>query len=220
MKKKEFIWLGIRFLGIIQLVTSFDSIIKAIGLANAMILIMPASMPTEILSSVALLGEFVRCIIDIAIFVYLLFFGGFIICIVHRTSALELDSPLQKQNYPEILIRCLGVWWLWKILRQIFRLISGTIYGWVLTHPEWLSSYAFLNISDETREQLNELIEPVMKNLHWFVLSNVILYGILAWYFLKHGKFFINLLNRLWLKASGNNNNNLNQNPVDPVNPV
>ncbi|MHC4386762.1 MAG: hypothetical protein ACYSUG_07195, partial [Planctomycetota bacterium] len=163
--------------------------------------IFPISGASGLMALYSYISELIECTIDIAIVVYLLFFGKCLLNVIHQTSTLELDDAMEKQNYAEILIRFVGVWWLWKIICQIFRLISGMLHAWVLMNPQWFSEH--FDRSEEVSKKLQELIGPTIENLHWLVLSNVILYAFLAWYFLKHGKLFINLLNRRWTGKNG-----------------
>lgn len=199
MTKKEFIWLIIRFFGIVFLITSFDSILKAVVSLVCLLWILPSSTPSGFVASLLFLGVLLGSGINIIVIIYLLFFGKRIAIIVHHTSATELENTLRTEDYPEIFMRFLGIWWLWNVIRQVLRLITGILGYFVLSNPQW-----FPGNNTSTNQNFMETLYPKLQSLQegifWSILLNMLIYGVLAWYFLKHGKFLINLLNRLRLK--------------------
>lgn len=209
MIKKDFIWLIIRSVGLFKALVSVRFIVTAIVTFLLILKVFFADGRPLSLISFKLYGIFLESILKVLIAVYLLFFGKFIAKAVHSTSTLELGSPLQKQNYIEILIRFFGVWCLWKLVIEICAFITIRLWHAFLLGSGWLSS------DDPTCQQVKAAMEKIIpafqeKNI-WSTLVYILLYSLLAWYFLKHGKFFINLLNRLWLNAT---EDNVNQNPV------
>ncbi|MCD6174327.1 MAG: hypothetical protein J7K65_00990 [Planctomycetes bacterium] len=210
MTKKEFIWLGIRFLGIFQLIISLRSILAAISTFFVILILLPIDSASEKIIFVGLFGSLIDSIVHVLIIIYLLFFGKFIFNIVHRTSSQSLDAVLEKQDYTEILIRFIGFWWLWRVACKLFGALFFVFWNQTL---QILANH----FNQELMEALSKLQHSIQQNMVWSVLASILLYSVLSWYFLKHGKFFINLLNRLWL---GKNEQDLNQNPVNPVNPV
>ncbi len=213
MTKKEFIWLVIRFLGIFKLILSLRVILNALPSFVPLLTLLPPLGASEQVVFFGLLGILLDAVVDILIVIYLLFFGKTIFKIVHRTSNQTLEAVLEKQDYIEILIRFIGFWWLWKIVLRIYHLISGCLLIFVFSHPErfLLANYIDQEMSDKF---MTKVVELTRQNIAWYTPAYILLYAALAWYFLKHGRLFINVLNRLWL---GKNTENLNQNPVDPV---
>lgn len=209
MTKKQFIWLIIRFVGILKLIFSFGTILLGIPALLMIFSSYSATGTPERLITITLFGELLRSAWQILVVVYLVFFGKTIFNIIHRTAAGSLDVTSEEQNYVEILIRFVGFWWLWKFAVQIFGFITTAIWQAVLSHSEWFLSNEPGN--QEIKEALDRFLDSFQQGMIWYILLKLLLYMALAWYFLKHGKFFINLLNRLWLKAAGND---LNQNPV------
>lgn len=208
MTKKEFIWLGIRFLGIAWLVFTFGGILSAIGSFIVMLDLLPVFGMSEKVIFVTLFASVFSSTIDVLIIIYLLFFGKFIFNIVHGTSSHPLDMIIEKQNYTEILIRFIGLWWVWKVIFQLFGLLSRVFYTFIFTH---IAKLLDDGTSQETMKELIGKIPPFQQSMLWGTLLNTLIYAFLAWYFLKHGKLFIKLLNRLWL---GKSKQDLNQNPV------
>ncbi|MHC4926278.1 MAG: hypothetical protein ACYTER_02915 [Planctomycetota bacterium] len=202
MTKKEFIQLVIRFTGIILLITSLSRIIKGFVSGLAMLMILPDLNPSVLITIWALAGPLVESIIMLIVICYLLFRGKLINNIVNRTSSLESEDLLQKENITEILIRFIAIWWFWKILRQIFSLIYTQISMLLLSHPEWFVEYH--DGSKEFPEKLRELLDPTQEYFLWSTIASIVLYTLLAWYFLKGGKLFINLLTRRWLGKQEN----------------
>ena len=162
MTKKEFIQLAIRTCGIILLITSLGSIIRAISIGLAILFILPVSDSSGFITTLVLAGQLITPSIAIIVIVYLLFGGRIIAKIVDRNSSLELESSLLKENYSEILIRFIGIWWLWKTLSQIFSVIYSLLVGSLLNHPQWVLGH--LDKPDESIEKLQELIHPMQEH--------------------------------------------------------
>ena len=150
-------------------------------------------------------------IVDILIVIYLLFFGKIIFNTIHRTSRHLPEAVLEKTDYMEILIRFIGFWWLWRIVNMVFSLLCGRLMLLVISRFQHLPSG---DTPSDALEVLLSKLSELHQQLAWHTPIYIVVYAVLAWYFLKHGQFFIALLNRLWLKAIGNN---LTENPVDPA---
>lgn len=195
MTKKEFIWLGLRFIGIIYLLKSILVITKLLAsfasLGSSLIHPQHAS---EVLAQWMVLGSLAEHLPSVLLCIYLLFWGKWAFSIIARTSQLSNDDLLQKENYTEILIRFIGLRWIWSIFIGI---IGGLIK---------LIMFAMIKVSPTLAEMANNLrfedrfndIESLLM-LQVMTLITILVSALLASYFLKHGKFFINLLNRLWL---------------------
>jgi hypothetical protein len=203
MTKKEFIWLVIRFFGLVTLMLSVRPIVNTILTFCVTLPLFPAEDASEAVVLVSLLPVILDGVFKLLIVVYLLFFGKTLFTIVNRTSTQALDAALVKPDYTEILIRFLGLWWLWLIAGHIFRLIYSLCMALILHHPDWLMSNVVneptKSTTLETFTQLNSSLYPLQMITIVGLLSNILIYSILAWYFLKHGRYFINLFNRLWL---------------------
>jgi hypothetical protein len=219
MTKKDFIWLVTRAIGLFMAFLSVPFIVSSIFSFFIMLKILSAEIMREWLILLNLSGIFLEGAFKTIIVVYLLFFGKTLFNIVQHTSRLSLENVLEKENYTEILIRFLGVWWLWRIVCQACGLISSSFYALILSNPAWLKNI-FSGLTTDSLEwqelcsRLSKILHPLQQSMIWSILLDILIYSLLAWYFLKHGKFFINLLNRLWLKAT---RDGVNQNPVNPV---
>lgn len=213
MTKKDFIWLVIRAVGLFKAFLSVPFIVDAMSSLFIILTIFSAENASETFILLGLSGIFMEGLIKAMIAVYLLFFGKIFFNIVHHTSSLSLDTVLEKPNYTEILIRFLGVWWLWKLVIEIYAFITIRLWHAFLLGSGWLSS------DDPTCQQVKAVMEKFMPafqgKIIWSTLVHILLYSLLTWYFLKHGKFFVNLFNRLWQKAIEKD-----KTPVNPVNPV
>ena len=212
MTKKEFIWLLIRFLGIFKLVLSLRFILTMIGALSGTLIILPASTLSE---KVVFFISFLMVLENLSyilVAVYLVFFGKTVFNIIYRTSEKALDTVLEKQNYVEILIRFVGLWWLWESICRVCRAAYTGLMILILSHPKWILSES--QLTQEAENFFSTIMKAFHDNISWNALISILLFAALAFYFLKHGKFFINLLNRLWLKET---NQNLIQNPDGSV---
>jgi len=200
MTKREFIWLVIRAVGLFKLIVSLRFVFSAIGTFIVMLTILPVDNGPGKVILIGLFGMLLESISPIIIVIYLLLFGKTIYHVVHRTSCHTPEVVLEKTDYAEILMRFIGFWWLWRIVCQIFRLVNGLLYAVILSHPKWLNNdIAYEATDSQLWKELIRVLHPLQQQMVWSVLLNILIYSILAWYFLKHARFFMNLLNRLWL---------------------
>lgn len=210
MTKKEFIWLGIRFAGLFKLILSVGTIATAIGTIVLLSTMIFPSDTAEGVVFVTLLSILLDAVVDILIVVYLLWFGKIVFNIIHRTSGHSSEAVLEKQDYTELLIRFIGFWWLWRVVFGIFGLISGWLMISVVSYLEYLPSEGSSDGIGVLLSKLSELHHQFARHAPLYI----VVYALLAWYFLKRGQIFINWLNHLWLKAI---RNNLTRNPVTSV---
>ena len=188
MNKREFIWLVIRFVGVFWLIRAFRAVIliPALGVAMAMLLPFYMDDPSSVLTSLILSATLVEQIAIVLFAAYLLFYGRFIFGIVNRTSENCHEGSLRREDYVVIMVRFMGVWWLWLILKEVGGQLSAFASLMVLrsfTHGE-----EFLGI-----------LEGVSGAQLWTRAANIVIFVIFAWYFLKKGKLIIRLLCRRWL---------------------
>jgi len=173
MNKRQFIWLTIRFIGVFWLIKSFGVILKI-----------------PFLGGVALAKQLATVIIIL----YLLFGGKCIFAIVNRTSRNCHDDLLQKEDYGQILIRFLGIWWLFRIATEISRLLLA-LAGLLLVRGMTDSP----KVDQITSQEMQELLDSMCATVLWARAINVIVYAFLAWYLLRCGKLIIRLLRHRWL---------------------
>ena len=215
MTKKEFIWLGIRFFGVIYLIKSIGILLRFFTAAAplGMMFIHPQGA-SGIIARWSILGSLLEGLPSILLCLYLLFFGKWAFNIIARTSQLTADDLLQKENDTEILIRFLGLRWICGIFLQIIGVISRLFMLGLIKVSPTLTEITEIAKQHGLGDPVKTIRNPLTHQELGSIAFSLLISALLAWYFLGYGKFFINLLNRLWLKASGTNTN---QNPVNPV---
>ena len=207
MTKKQSIWLGIRAIGVYWLITLIFSSIVLITQTVSYLTRIEQTDHFLIPALVRLSGKF---LFHFTLAMYFLFFGTLVYKLIShfvRSRPEDLSKPA-GYCYCETIVRCMGAWFLGKFL-------SGMIFA-AFVLP--LQSHIILRITNP------ELLEKQGGNIFSFswpgasffliMLPLWAIYILIPVYFLKKGNFFINLLNRLWLKAAGN------ERSADPVHAV
>lgn len=200
MKKNDFIWLIIRFSGILFLVKGIKALLRIPPLCISLFRILPAYDSSRLFGVLLITGTLVESIVDVLVIIYLLFGAKTIYKIIDRTSQLDSEGLLQRENYSEILVRFCGIWWLWKIITCIFRILRSFSATVILKYY----ATAITNGTDPQLEQLCELLGKLSKSFSWSSLVSILEYLILAWYFLKKGKLIINFFSIRWLGKKEN----------------
>ena len=157
-------------------------------------MLLPTYTPSGHFGVLHITGTLVESIIDVLVIIYLLFGGKTIYKIIDRTSQLDSEGLLQRENYSEILVRFCGIWWLWKITTYAFIMLRAFIAIAIL------KCYAdtTVNVNHSKLEQIYKLLEKMTESLSWSSLVGILEYSVLAWYFLKKGKLIIKLLSTRW----------------------
>lgn len=198
MNKEKFIWFVIRSIGIFLLVKNFGLIFKALCQLTVMLLILPSmSELSAKLSALAIALSLTESVVGISIFLYLIFFGRLIYKIVNHNSKLAPHSVLEYENYIEIIIRFIGTWLVFKTIVIAIRPLEMIIDNLLIRH--------FLADAPEGGEvdKLVSMLNDVSLSLLADNVISVVIFIVMAWYFLKKGNFFIRLLSRFCL---GKNN--------------
>ncbi|MCD6174328.1 MAG: hypothetical protein J7K65_00995 [Planctomycetes bacterium] len=206
MTKKEFIWLGVRTIGfywLIKLALSALALTATIGVLINLILSGNSQQTHHYHAFWPIqLSYFLAAL---ALTIYFLFYGKLVYKIISRFAKSQTEDLSKPTGYCycEIIVRFVGLWYIGAMIGRFSLAFMNTIQSILMvyfTRPEQLQKHG---ISIYFLEYLG----PEM--LFWtalFLIPTVII----AWYFLKKGKFFIKLLNRLWLKVT-------DQNPVNPA---
>lgn len=189
MTKKEFVWLGIRFLGVTLFVFSFEKILAALFSIPLAISLVPAC-GFEVFILATLLQSIFGNAYPLIIALYLAFFGKSLFNLIHRRSRSLCDHPLTKPDIAEILIRFIGVIWLYVLLRHAVSWGLGSISFWLISR-----------INDPVVAELRSKLQNLLSAYDLWRLFAVIGYAFLAWYFLYRGKLLIGWLNHLWHKT-------------------
>lgn len=155
-------------------------------------MILPVYTSTQGAQTLIFGSALLDCLVDLLVIIYLLFGGKTIYKIIDRTSQLNSEGLLQRENYAEILVRFCGIWWLWKIVQCIFSILQGFILIVAL-------KLCVSIVSAENIPKFEQLLEISKKAFSWSSLVSILEYSILAWYFLKKGKLIIKLFSIRWL---------------------
>ncbi len=211
MTKKQFIWLGIRIIGFYWLLRLILTIVMLLWLLGHWLISTFTDSDGGNMFATVVIYLF-QVPVPLVLSIYFLFFGKLIYKIINRfvRSRPEDLSGLAGYCYCETITRFAGLWCIGMTIKAL---------GLSLWVP--LQSALIFYFTQPQRFQEHGLSAFLRQYRNISVILSMALYLLIAtfglWYFLKHGKFFINLLNRLWL---GKNEQDLNQNPVNPVNPV
>ncbi len=206
MTKKEFIWLGIRVIGfywLIKLALSALALTATIGFLIKLILSGTSQQTHHYHAFWPIqLSYFLAAL---ALTIYFLFYGKLIYKIISRFAKSQTEDLSKPTGYCycEIIVRFAGLWYIGTMISKLSFSFMNTIQSILMvyfTRPEQIQEHGISMFFSQS-------LRPEM--LFWTVLF-LIPTVIIACYFLKKGKFFIKLLNRLWLKVT-------NQNPVNPV---
>jgi len=197
MTKRECIWLIIRFTGLAWLIFSAGRIAAAVPAVLLGLSMLPPESSSEAFIALGLFNLSCSSALPVVVALYLLLFGRYVFSLIDRTSAAELDMPLQRADITKVLIRFVGLFWLWRLLKYVLNIAGCLLNLWLLKYPLAIDAS-----EDDLLERFRQLLAERMDDLSLVGLANVIFYAALAWYFLKHGQFFINWLHRSWFKAA------------------
>ena len=195
MNKRQFIWLTIRFIGVFWLIKSLSVILKIpfLGGASFCLLPLPSNSTSENLTFLVLAITLAKQLATVIIILYLLFGGRCIFAIVNRTSRNCHDDLLQREDYAQILIRFLGIWWLFRIVTEICRLLLALAVTLLVK-----SMTNVPNVSQIDNQDIQELLDSMCSMFLLAHVLDILVYALLAWYFLRGGKLIIRLLRHRW----------------------
>ncbi len=194
MTKKQFIWLVIRFIGFAYLFAAVPAVLVLGNCIWNMIKYYPYNQASSYFISYLLFNQAAASATTIAITVYMLFFGKFIHRVVDKSTSFVAENDLDTRNYAEIMIRFVGVYFLWGILARLgVSLYSAIMITRFKSAP---SDFAQLV---EKNEMLSQHFKSLQSNLTTNSLLGLVILAGLAFYFLKRGKLVINLFHYSWL---------------------
>ncbi|MHC4554105.1 MAG: hypothetical protein ACYSUS_02225 [Planctomycetota bacterium] len=207
MTKKEFIWLGIHTIGfysLLKLTLTFISFSWRLGY-----LLITMNNAPEKISFHSMWTPYILSIpVPLILTIYFLFFGTLIHKFISHCVHTRPEDVSQPAGYfhCEVVVRFVGLIFIGLMLHKVYISIITYLQSYLMfrpTDPQYLEAH-------------REAIFKQFFNLGSLLsmLFYLLLVAFFAWYFLKKGKLFINLLNRLWLRK---NKSDLNQNPVNPV---
>jgi hypothetical protein len=194
MTKRQFIWLVIRFIGFAYLFMAVPAVLVLGNCIWFLIQNYPYSQVSAYFVSYLLLNQAAASAATIAITAYMLFFGNFIYRVVDKSTSFVAECGLDTCNYAEIMIRFIGVYFLWGILA---RLCISLYSAMILTRLK--SASAELQQIVSKNEMLSQHFKNLQMNLTWNSLIGLVVLAGLAFYFLKRGKFVIDLFHHRWL---------------------
>jgi hypothetical protein len=194
MTKKQFIWFVIRFVGMIYIFLAVPAVLTLGNCLYNLIKTYPYTQAGTYFASYFLIYQALASASVVLIAVYLLFCGKFLCRIVDKSTVWDDDCGLNNYKYAEILIRFVGVYFLWRILCHLcIALYSAGMLTRLKSAPADFQQLA----------AKNDMLAQHFKNLHINLspdsLIGLLLTAGLAYYFLKHGKLIIDLFCRRWL---------------------
>jgi uncharacterized protein YacL len=207
MTKKEFIWLGIRAIGIYWLIQLIFTIFMLVYVAVFMLILKnnTADQANFTGTCIVFLSNIPAPII---LTIYFLFFGKLVYKLINHFTQPGPTDCLQATGYPAIIVRFIGLWSVGMMMSRLYASFMGCVQSFLtlyFIHPEYAQQHTF---ATTFRQQFFNIQTIISLSIY------IILSFFVAWYFFKKGNLFINLLNRLW---SGKNREDLNQNPAESV---
>lgn len=197
MTKKAFIWLIIRFTGLTWLIFSAGRIATAVPAMLLGLSVLRPESSGEAFIALSLFNLSCSSALPVVVALYLLLFGKRIFSLIHRTSGSELDMPLQRAEIAEVLIRFVGLLWLWRLLKYLLNIAGYFLNLILMKYP-----FTVDTSDDDLMERFRQLLIEKIDNFTFLGLANVLIYVGLTWYFFKRGQFFINWLHRSWSKMA------------------
>jgi hypothetical protein len=194
MTKRQFIWLVIRFIGFVYLFMAVPAVLILPGCIWNLIQFYPYTLASSYFVSFILFNQAAVSAATLIITAYMLFFGKFIYQVVDKSTSFVAESDLDTRNYAEIMIRFVGVYFLWGILA---RLCISLYSAMMLTRLK--SASAELQQIVSKNEMLSQHFKNLQSNLTTNSLLGLVVLAGLAFYFLKRGKFVIDLFHHRWL---------------------
>jgi hypothetical protein len=194
MNKKQFIWLVIRFVGMIYLFLVVSAILLLYGSLYTLISSFPWINASSYLTSYVVFYQAMAGLSTILIAAYLLFYGNLIYRIVDKVSAGDSDCGLNNHNYVEILTRFMGVYFLWCI---VCRLCTALYAAMMLIRFKFASEELHEIVSKN--DTLSQYFKSLWIQFSWHALFWIIALAALTYYFLKNGELVMSIFHRRWL---------------------
>ena len=190
MTKKQFIWLGIRVIGLYWLIKLIFVMIMAVWVTVFLVLSkMNPSPRTSYILNLVLYSFYIPTPLFLS--VYFLFFGKQIYKLINKFTCTRPDDILQTKDYSEIIVRFLGLWCIGVVVNRLLSVFSANLSSALMmyfTRPQSLQKGVFATAFQGYLDI--RAISSIAVCFIFFIFF--------IWYFLKKGKLFINLLNRLW----------------------
>jgi hypothetical protein len=194
MTKRQFIWLVIRFVGFAYLFAAVPAVLVLGNCIWMLIAFYPYDRASSYFTSYVLFNQAAASAATLAITAYMLFFGKFVHRVVDKSTSFVAEDGLDTRNYAEIMIRFVGVYFLWGILARLgVALYSAVMLARFKHAPQECVDLVSKN------EMLSQHFKNLQSNLSLDSLIALVLLAGLAFYFLKCGNFVIDLFYHRWL---------------------
>lgn len=194
MTKKQFIWLVIRFTGVVFLFPAVNAVLILPGSVYNLVKTYPYAQASTHFASYLLISQALASLVTILLTIYLLFFGRLIYTIVDKSAFGESEFHIDAYKASEIMIRFIGVYFLWAILgRLCIAVYSAAMLARFKSSPADFQQIISKN------EILSQHFRNLQTNLTLDSLLGIVILGALAFYFLKRGKLIIDIFLRRWL---------------------
>jgi hypothetical protein len=194
MTKRQFIWLVIRFVGFAYLFMAVPAVLMLGNCIRYLIQYYPYNQGGNYFGSYILFDQATASAATIAMTVYMLFFGKFIHRVVDKSTSFVAECDLDTRNYAEIMIRFIGVYFLWGIFARLCISLYSAMMLARLKH----APVEFNQLVSKS-DQLSKYFKSFESNLSRDSLIGLIILAGLAFYFLKYGKLVIDLFHHRWL---------------------
>jgi hypothetical protein len=194
MTKRQFIWLVIRFIGFAYL---FAAVPAVLIVGNCLWLLTqadPSNQVSNYFTSYYLIDQIASGTSTILITAYLLFGGSFIHRVVDKSTSFVAEEGLDTRNYAEIMVRFIGVYFLWGV----FARLCVTLYSAIMLTRFHNAPKEYADLVSKN-EMLTKYFTTLEKSMNRDILIGVIILAGLAFYFLKRGRFVIDLFHHRWL---------------------
>lgn len=191
MTKKEFIWLGVRVIGLYWLLRLIYMMIMFVWIIGYWLVLKNSAVEQGNYYAVTWIFHLSNFPVPLIGTIYFLFFGTFIYKLINHFTHAQPTEQLQTTHYCEIIVRFAGLWGVGMMISRLYTpLITRLQSALMLYVTKTLSSFSEA-YATSFRNYFN--IEMFVSLAFYLVFALL-----LGWYFLKKGNLFINLLNRLW----------------------